>query len=103
MKVTTFGEHIRSLRENADLTLKVVAEQLNIDTSLLGKIERNERNPSKNVIKKLAEIFGEDEDFLVSEHLSDQIAFKVLKEDSDTEVLKVAEEKVKYLKSKKNG
>lgn len=103
MKVTTFGEHIRELRENAGLTLKVVAGQLNIDTSLLGKIERNERNPSKNVIKKLAEIFGEDEDFLVSEHLSDQIAFKVLNEDSDTEVLKVAEEKVKYLKSKKNG
>ena len=49
-KTESFGEHIRTLREDARLTLKSVAEQINIDTSLLAKIERNERQPTKQRI-----------------------------------------------------
>jgi transcriptional regulator with XRE-family HTH domain len=102
-KITSFGEHIRGLREAAGLPLRKIAAQLDIDPSLLGKIERNERQPTKEQIKKLADIFKQDEHFLLSQNLSDQIAYKILEEESDIDILKVAEEKVNYLKRKKNG
>lgn len=102
-KVTSFGELIRGFREAAGLPLRKVAAQLDIDPSLLAKIERNERHPTKEQVKKLAEIFNQDESILLSENLSDQIANKIIQEESDIAVLKVAEEKVNYLKKMKNG
>jgi transcriptional regulator with XRE-family HTH domain len=98
-KVSTFGEYIRELREDSQQPLRKVAAQLDIDPSLLGKIERNERQPTKEQIKKLATIFNQNETFLLSEFLSDQIAYKILEEDSHLNILKVAEKKIKYLKS----
>ena len=99
-KILTFGEYIRGLRESAGIPLRKIAAQLDIDPSLLGKIERNSRPPNRSNIKKLAEIFGQNEEYLLSEYLSDQIAYKVLKEKGDPKVLKVAEKKIKYLKTK---
>lgn len=102
-KTKSFGEHLRNLREAAGLTLKSVAEQINIDTSLLAKIERNERQPTKQIIKQVAEYFTVDEKELQNDFLSDQIAYKILDEEADLSILKVAEEKVKYLKTVYNG
>ena len=56
-KTKSFGEHLRTLRENANLTLKLVADEIEIDTSLLAKIERNERQPTKHIIKQVAKYF----------------------------------------------
>ncbi len=101
--ITSFGEHLRNLRENQSLTLKNVAEQISIDTSLLAKIERNERQPTKLIIKQVAEFFKCNEQELLNNFLSDQIAYKIMDEEADIEILKVAEEKVKYLKTVNNG
>jgi transcriptional regulator with XRE-family HTH domain len=98
-----FGEHIRNLREEAGLSLKSVSDQINIDTSLLAKIERNERLPTKQVIKLIAEFYKIAELDLKNDFLSDQIAYKILEEEADLSILKVAEEKVKYLKTIQNG
>ncbi|MDF5690743.1 helix-turn-helix domain-containing protein [Aquirufa aurantiipilula] len=99
----SFGEHLRNLREKAGLTLKFVSEQISIDTSLLAKIERNERQPTKLIIKHVAAFFKVDEKELQNDFLSDQIAYKILDEEADLSILKVAEEKVKYLKTVHNG
>ena len=101
--IKSFGEHLRNLRENQSLTLKNVAEQIGIDTSLLAKIERNERQPTKQIIKQVAEFFKCNEQELLNNFLSDQIAYKIMDEEADIEILKVAEEKVKYLKTVNNG
>lgn len=101
--IASFGEHLRNLRETQSLTLKNVAEQIGIDTSLLAKIERNERQPTKQIIKQVAEFFKCNEQELLNNFLSDQIAYKILDEEADIEILKVAEEKVKYLKTVNNG
>ena len=98
-KTKSFGEHLRTLRENASLTLKLVADEIEIDTSLLAKIERNERQPTKHIIKQVAKYFKVDEKELQNNFLSDQIAYKILDEEADLSILKVAEEKVKYLKT----
>ncbi len=59
--IATFGEQIRLLREEKTLSLREVAEQIGIDTSLLGKIERNDRQPTKEQIKLIARFFKLDE------------------------------------------
>lgn len=97
----SFGEHIRSLREELNLSLREVSEKIGVDTSLLGKIERNERQATKEQIKLIAKFFNHDEQLLIEENLSDQLAYKIIEADADREVLKVAEQKVKYLKNKK--
>lgn len=102
-KHTSFGELLRSLREETGETLKTVSEYLEMDTSLLAKIERNERKPTKLNINQVAEYFKVDKKELQTEFLSDQIAYKIIDEGADIEILKVAEEKVKYLKTKNNG
>ena len=102
-KHSSFGELLRTLREETGQTLKTVSEKIEIDTSLLAKIERNERQPTKLIIKQVAKYFKVDEKELQSEFISDQIAYKILDEDVDIETLKVAEEKAIYLKTIQNG
>ena len=102
-RTKSFGEHLRHLREDEGLTLKFVSEQINIDTSLLAKIERNERQPTKQIMKEVSDFFKVDEKELQNDFLSDQIAYKILDEEADLSILKVAEEKVKYLKTVHNG
>ena len=102
-KHSSFGELLRSLREVSGQTLKTVAKNLQMDTSLLAKIERNERQPTKQIISQVAEYFKADKKELQSEFLSDQIAYKILDEEADIKILKIAEEKVMYLKTVNNG
>lgn len=102
-KHNSFGELLRSLREETGQTLKTVAKNLVMDTSLLAKIERNERQPTKQIISQVADYFKVDKKALQSEFLSDQIAYKILDEEADINILKVAEEKVLYLKTIQDG
>lgn len=50
----SFGEYIRKSRENIGLPLRKVAAALDIDTSILSKIERNERRATTEMIPILA-------------------------------------------------
>ena len=100
--LSTFGEKIRKLRENQGLPQRKVAAHLDIDTSLLAKYERNERHPSKELISKIAELFQIDSTELATEILSDKIAYQILSEEADVNILKVAETKVEYLKNQDN-
>lgn len=102
-KLKSFGEILRGLREESGFTLKLVAENVGIDISLLAKIERDERQPTKQLIKEIARFFDVDEKGLQNNFLSDQIAYKILDEEADLNILKVAEEKVKYLKTVHHG
>jgi transcriptional regulator with XRE-family HTH domain len=99
--ITSFGEFVRSLRVKKRLSLREVAQIIGIDTSLLGKIERNQRHPTKAQIKHVAKFFELDEKQMIKELLSDQFAFRIIKEQVDLDTLKVAEKKVEYLKRQK--
>jgi len=99
--VSSFGEQLRSLREQKKMSLRQVANEIGIDTSLLGKIERNERQATKEQIKLVAKFFNYDVQLLIEENLSDQLAYKIIESDADINVLKIAEDKIKYLKKKK--
>ena len=97
----TFGDTVKKLREEKNLPLREVAEALNIDTSMLGKIEKNTRKPTKALIEKFSKFFHVNDKDLLIAFLSDTVAYQVMDEDYANEVLKVAEQKVEYLKTKK--
>lgn len=99
--VSSFGKQLRSLREQKELSLREVATEIGIDPSLLGKIERDERQPTREQIKLVARFFNFDENKLIREHLSDQLAYKIIEANADIDILKVAEQKIEYLKTKK--
>ena len=100
----SFGEYIRKLREENGLPLRKVAAILDIDPSTLSKIERGERSANKEMIPLLAELFKEDAETLGMILLSDKVAYDLRDEENPNEILKVAEEKIKYLKTlRKNG
>lgn len=94
----SFGETIKSVRNEKGLTLREVAQYLCIDTSMLGKIEKNKRKPSKEFITNISKFLSLDEKELTIAHLSDTVFYSIQEEDLATEVLKVAEEKIKYHK-----
>jgi len=97
----TFGDIIRKLREERGLPLRKVAAHLDIDPSTLGKIERNERSANKEMVEKLAQLFSINPKPLLVSFLSDKIAYEIMEEDYTKDILKVAEEKVKYFKKVK--
>ena len=95
----TVGQIIRAKRESLGLLLRQVASYLDIDQAILSKIERNERKPSKDNIIKLAEILKLDKEDLLVQFMSEKIAYEIADEDCASKVLKVAEQKINYIKS----
>jgi transcriptional regulator with XRE-family HTH domain len=100
-KVETFGEKVRSLREHDEMPLRKLAALLDIDQSTLSKIERNERKPNDEIIQKIAEIFKIDKEELNISFLSDMVAYELLEEEHSKDILKIAEQKIKYFKKTK--
>jgi HTH-type transcriptional regulator, competence development regulator len=100
----TFGEKVKKLREEQSLPLREVARVLKIDTSMLGKIEKNKRKPTRHLIEKFAHFFNVSDKELLIAFLSDSVAYQIMdEEDLSTQVLKVAEKKLKYMKTKKTS
>lgn len=52
--MNSFGEYLRNRREQLGLPLRKVAAELDIDTSVLSKIERSERVATKEMLPTLA-------------------------------------------------
>lgn len=95
----TFGDIIKTARENNGLYLRQVASSVDIDQAIISKFERGDRKPTKEQVKKFAEFYRLDYNQLITSWLSDKIADTILYEENIEEVLKAAEAKAKYFKS----
>lgn len=74
--MNSFGEYLRNRREQLGLPLRKVAAELDIDTSILSKIERSERVATKEMLPTLAKTLEIQEkeiqiEFIQSTVLSD--------------------------------
>jgi len=101
MSTETIGEKLRHIREEKQLPLRKVAALLDIDVAILSKMERGERKITKEVVLKLADIYGYNANDLLVSFLSDKILYEIQDEDLGIEALKVAEERAKYIKANK--
>lgn len=96
-----FGEKIRTLRENQGLFLRQVAPLLDMDTAQLSKIEKGLRQMKREQIPIIAHILKADKDELLTLWLADQVYEVVQDENLALKAMQVAEEKIKYEKTKK--
>ena len=99
MSTETIGKKLRQLREEKELPLRKVASLIDIDVAILSKMERGERKITKDIVLKLGVIYQYSIDDLLVLFLSDKIMYEIQDEDLAEKALKVAEERVKYLKS----
>jgi len=96
----TLGQILRKQREAKGLLLRQVAASLEMDTALLSKFERDERNPNKEQVLAFAKYYNASPDELLLAWLSDKIANDVQNEDLATQALKEAGKKVELHKKK---
>jgi len=94
--MSTLGQKLRELREQAGLSLRKAAMQVDIDVAILSKIERGERKFSKELVLKLAELYKANSDKLIIDFLSEKVLYELEDEDFGLEALKVAEKQLKY-------
>ncbi len=59
-KPIEFGTYIHDLRKEKKYSLKIVADKLGIDISLLSKIEHGEMQVQSHMLKTFAELFKID-------------------------------------------
>ncbi|HBX50448.1 MAG: hypothetical protein A2275_15935 [Bacteroidetes bacterium RIFOXYA12_FULL_35_11] len=98
----TFGEYIKKLRLDNGFTLTQLAAKLDLDSANLSKIENNKREFDEKRLSLLAKIFKLNITKLRTEFFSDIIAKKLYANNCNKETLILAEQKIKYLKSKKS-
>ncbi|HLT53717.1 MAG TPA: helix-turn-helix transcriptional regulator [Flavobacteriaceae bacterium] len=92
------GEKIRSLRETNNMLIREVAAQLQTDTAMLSKMERNERPFKKEDIIQLARIFKQPQKELITLWLADRILKTIADEEDTIESLELA---LKIMKNQK--
>ena len=90
----SFGETIRKLREEQNLLLRELSAKLEIDASLLSKIETNSRFAKKELVKKIAKVFNLDYKELLIIWFSDKIVNELKDVDNIEEIFKIAEQKI---------
>jgi transcriptional regulator with XRE-family HTH domain len=101
MSTGNIGEKLRQLREQQRLPLRKVSAIMDVDIAILSKMERGERRLTKEIVLRLAGIYKYNTEELLVLFLSDKILYEIQDEDLGEKALKVAEERVKHLKSPK--
>jgi transcriptional regulator with XRE-family HTH domain len=54
----TLGQRIRELRENRDLSLRELAQKLDLSPAFVSDVELGRRYPSEEVLVKMAKLLG---------------------------------------------
>jgi len=101
MQAKTIGTILRELRKKKGLLLREVGAELSLDPTILSKIEQDKRMPTKEQLKGLADFYKEQKNDVIIAWLSDKLFYEVQDEYLALQAMQVAEEKIKYRKTKK--
>jgi len=94
--VNHLGQKIRELRESQNLLLRQVAAELEVDTALMSKIERGDRNASKQLVIEIAKYLKSNEEELLTLWLADKIESTIVEEPTIAyQAMKIANKKLK--------
>ena len=100
MKSESFGEYIRELRKQKNLSLRIVSSEINIDQSTLSKIERNEKLAPQYIVKPLATLYNQDYRIFQTRYLSEKIYREIKEFDFAFEAIEIT---TKRLRLEKKG
>ncbi len=95
MQKSTFGEYIRELRSKHEMPLRKLAAELDIDTSTLSKIERQERNTQSSMLPIIANVFHLELKELQIRFWTDKL-LNELKEEAH--IIEASENTIRHLK-----
>lgn len=98
--VTTFGEYIKQRRTELGFPLRKIATHLDIDISTLGKIEREERILSNELIAPLAEILKTESKELLNHYYSSKVIHELKEYTNYKDVLSIVNEHMDLYVSK---
>jgi len=88
------GDLLKKIREDKDLHLKDVANNTNINYTLLSRIETGKRLPNENQIEILANYFNYDKNELLKQLISDKIIYEIKNHNLGLEAFRLIEEKI---------
>ena len=94
MSNSSIGKVLRNLRETKNLLLREVAASISIDPTLLSKIERDERMPTREQVAALSAFYKEENSIIVA-YLSDKLVSELENERLALEAINAAEKKLK--------
>jgi len=97
------GDILKQARKERGLILRKVSAEVDIDQSLISKFEKNERKPTKEQIIRLSKFYQLSEKDLIIDWYSDRIVEELKYNQSSSEILRVAEEKINYYNSQNDG
>ena len=96
------GKYFRELRNNKGETLHQMSRGTDIDSPMLSKIERGERIPTLEQLKKLSQYFEIEEATLIVMHTAEKIIKEYgINETTYDAIQLVAEQITPYLKKSK--
>ncbi|MFC3788687.1 helix-turn-helix transcriptional regulator [Paenibacillus sp. GCM10012307] len=77
--MNNFGEYLRAIRKASGLSMAVLAEQSGVSQPYISQIERGERGPSPEILKKLASALGTNysELMLKAGYVPEELAQKI--------------------------
>jgi HTH-type transcriptional regulator, competence development regulator len=90
----SIGTILRNLREAKGFLLREVAASISIDPTLLSKIERDERMPTREQVTALSSFYKEESSIVIA-YLSDKLVNELEDENLALEAMKMAESKLK--------
>lgn len=96
------GQYIKSLRNEQNLTLHQVAKDTDIDMTMLSKIERGERLPTIEQIKKIAAFFQHNENELLTKLTAEKIVKDYGINETTLNAVQLVEEQITNYLSQKN-
>ncbi len=64
-----FGEKLRILRKQRGLTIRELADKLDVHNTYVNKLETGKRSPSANIILKVIQFFDVSADQLIRDEL----------------------------------
>lgn len=95
------GKIIKTIRQSEKLSLKEMSQKLDMDMSLLSRIERGERLPTSTQIEKVCNLYSALSHKLQVSWLSTKILSDIKPYDHIAlEAIQIAEEAIKYKNQK---
>ncbi len=95
MQVSSLGSLIRNKREEKKLLMRELASKIDVDTSMISKIENGYRSPTKEQLDKIASVLNINNEQLINIWFAERI-YNDLKEQSNSlDILKIVEERIK--------
>ena len=97
----TIGAILRKLREDKALLLRQVAAATELDSTMLSKIECDDRLPTKQQLEKLTKFYKADLNEMTASWLADKIVKDLMHEKMALRAMKMAEQKITFNKKAK--